>query len=287
MSIDLHAHTTASDGSLTPSELVRLAASLRLTAVAVTDHDTVAGLGEALAAGRQHGVDVVPGCELSVFHGTLKMHILGLWLPALPARLIETMDALMRHRHDRNYVIVDRLRALGMDITYDEVKAVAGEGSVGRPHIATVMHDKGYVRTMQQAFDEYLGAGGKAHAPKRVLSAEEAIRLLREEQATVILAHPFQLGLASESLEPLVREFMAFGLDGIEAYYSEHTAAQTQQCLELAATLDLAVSGGSDFHGRPKPDIALGSGKGGLDIPDAVLVNLKARRQRQGRPCPS
>jgi predicted metal-dependent phosphoesterase TrpH len=214
------------------------------------------------------------------------MHILGLWLPQEPVKLITAMDELMRRRHERNVIIVEKLQSAGCDVSYEEVREIAGEGSVGRPHIASVLLRRGYVKSMQEAFDVYLGSRGKAYAPKVVLNADEALPLLKEYGATVLMAHPFQNGFGLELLEKVLRELMEFGLDGLEAYYSEHSPSQTSHCLALSRKLDLAVSGGSDFHGAPKPKISLARGRGDLNIPYAVLDALKERRAKQGLSLP-
>jgi 3',5'-nucleoside bisphosphate phosphatase len=284
MFIDLHTHSTASDGTLSPTELVLAAKTAGLDAVALTDHDTTFGLAEALAAGQETGVEVIPGCELSVTWERGEIHLLGLWLPEQPKRLTQTMDELIRYRHDRNHIIIDKLNALGMKITYEEVKALAGDGSVGRPHISQALQRGGYVSSMQEAFDRYLGSMGTAFAPKKILTPEQGVTLLKEEGATVILAHPHLLGLDDTALEKLVRGLMEFGLDGLEAYYSEHTPQVTRNYLAMAERLGLGVSGGSDFHGTVKPEILIGRGRGKLRIPYSVVEGLKARRQRQGLP---
>jgi len=280
--IDLHTHTTASDGTLSPAELVLAAKEAGLKAVALTDHDTVDGLAEGLAQGERIGMEVIGGCELSATHGKLRMHILGLFLPPRPEKLIRTMRELVEHRHNRNRLIVEKLNSLGLEITYEEVKAIAGQGSVGRPHIAKALLDRGHVDKLQQAFDVYLSAKGKAYVPKKVLEAGDAIKLLKESGGTVILAHPCMLGMSLVELEALIRELAAYGLDGIEAYYSMHSPSKTRNYLELAHKLGLAVSGGSDFHGDPKPDIKLGTGTGELNIPYKVLDDLKGLRRAKG-----
>ncbi len=282
MAIDLHTHSTASDGSFTPSEVVQMAHDAGLNALALTDHDTVAGLEEALRAGEAAGIEIVPGCELSVYSPAAKMHILGLWLPVHPAGLVDALDELNRHRHERNVVIVDKLQKLGMDITYEEVQERAGEGSVGRPHIAGILFDKGYVTSVQESFTRFLGPKGKAYVPKKVLSAVEAVTLLKNEGATVMMAHPFLNGLNLDQVATECIRLRECGLDGFEAYYSEHSPSQQQALLNLAERLEMQVSGGSDFHGSPKPKIRLGVGKGGLNIPDHVLDTLKEYRLGQG-----
>lgn len=282
MAIDLHTHSTASDGSLRPAALVQQAHEAGLSAVALTDHDTSAGLEEAVQAGKDLGIEVIPGCELSVVSPAAKMHILGLWLPVKPLGLMDSLEKLNRLRHERNVVIVEKLQKLGIDITYEEVKERAGEGSVGRPHIAGILFDKGYVTSIQESFTRFLGPRGKAYMPKTVLSAAEAVGLLKQEGATVMMAHPFLNGLNLDQVASECIRLREYGMDGLEAYYTEHSPSQQQGLLQLASRLEMQVSGGSDFHGTPKPSIRLGVGKGGLSIPDSVLDTLKAHRAAQG-----
>ncbi len=289
--IDLHTHSTASDGSLTPAELVRAAHAAGLQALALTDHDTAAGLPQALQEGRRIGLEVVPGCELSVTTKRAKMHILGLWLPPVPHKLNAAMSELRERRHQRNHVIIEKLNALGLEISYEEVQvfaaqaspaADAGEGSVGRPHIARLLFQKGMVTSIDEAFARYLGNHGKAYAPKQVLTAADAVRLLKEEGATVIMAHPFQFGLNRDQLAEEILFLKDLGLDGIEVYYNDHSPSKVEMLLKMAKQFDLAVSGGSDFHGVSKPDIRLGVGKGSMFVPRDVLERLKESRAKQG-----
>ena len=212
------------------------------------------------------------------------MDIVGLWLPEKPEKLSEALAYLNEKRLSRNQDIVEKLRGLGLDISYDDVAAKAG-GTVGRPHIAQVLVDKGYIPTMQDAFDRYIGTGGKAHVPKTVLTPIKALELLKAEGATVILAHPHMYSkVTPQQMEAFLVEHKPRGLDGLEAYYSEYSEADTQHYLGLAERLKLAVSGGSDYHGTVKPAIQLGVGKGTLRVPYAVLAELKALRKRQGLP---
>lgn len=283
--IDLHTHSTASDGCLTPAELVRRAASLGLAALALTDHDTVAGLAEARAAAQGTGLELVSGCELSVVVPVGFMHLLGLYLPERPAQLEAAMEDLMSRRHDRNRRMVDKLAVLGLDISYAEVQALAGEGSVGRPHLARVLQAKGYVESVDQAFAEYLGTRGRAYAPKDQFTPEQALAVLRAEGATAVLAHPFSLRCTGRALEKRLRRLKDLGLDGLECLYPEHSPDQCREFLRLAKKLDLAITGGSDFHGPAvKPEVELGSGTGALAVPYELLERLKERRAAQGLP---
>lgn len=283
MSIDLHTHTTASDGTLTPTELVELAAEKQLEAVAVTDHDTIDGTAEAMRAGKRLGVEVVPGCELSASspRGAGWLHIVGLWIPERPTELIKAFDWLQEGRRVRNHEIAEKLRKLGVNTTYERVAARA-TGTVGRPHFAQELLDLGVVRTMDQAFSQWLGDRGKAYVPKRKLSPERALEILKSEGATTILAHPYILALGRKTLEDLIRHLKDHGLDGIEVDYTEHDSEQRNYYRKLADKYDLLVSGGSDFHGNVKPLVKLGTGKGDVDVPYSVLETMKQARTEQG-----
>lgn len=280
--IDLHIHTTASDGSLTPAEIAREAQRAGLCAFAVTDHDTVAGLPEAATAAAGLGLEFVPGVELAVKHLGRSMDILGLWLPLVPQTLADKLAWLNEERGKRNRRIVEKLRSLGVDLTYDEVKELAG-GTIGRPHIAKALVQKGAVDSVQQAFDRYIADGGKANVPKQVLAPREAVELLAGEGATVILAHPGMYKIEPAELEQTLREFKEYGLEGIECFHPEHDAVKTHRCLHLAEKYGLVVSGGSDFHGAAKPGIKLGVGRGNLRLGTDILEALKSHRQARGQ----
>ena len=288
MIVDLHTHSTESDGTYSPWNLVKFAAEKGLKAIALTDHDTVAGIPEALRAGVEFGVEVIPGCELSVdsIRGAGWLHLVGLWLPEHPFILQQKLDWIIEGRLVRNQEIVEKLRKEGISITYEAIAARAG-GVVGRPHIAGELVTLGVVRTVNEAFKKYLCAGGRAYVPKRKLSPKQALEILAQEGATSILAHPFILRTSGSRLEEIVRELMDYGLNGIEVYYSEHTEEQTEEYLKLADKLGLLVSGGSDFHGREvKPDIDLAVGRGNLVVPYLCLERMKAYRQERGLPLP-
>jgi len=284
--IDLHTHSTASDGTLNPTELVQAASHSGLRAIALTDHDTVMGLPEACAAGRETGLEVIGGCELSVHAPQGSMHLLGLWLPQTPTRLQKVLDHLTDLREVRNKHIIENLNHHGVDITYDELEEVAG-GTIGRPHIAQLLVDKGVAQNFQDAFNNWLRPGTKGYAPKEKLFPRQAIDLLREERATVILAHPCTLRLNEEQLELVLRELKDWGLDGVEVFYSMHSQAQTNAYAGLCNKLDLLASAGSDFHGDNKPGIALGRGKGGLRPSYDLVRRMKEQRAAHGLDIPS
>ena len=282
--IDLHIHSNASDGQFTPAETVRLAAKAGLAAMALTDHDTLAGLPEALEASRAAGIECIPGCELSAKDPDLadrELHILGLWAPPGDPGLENILADLRAGRDQRNHIILEKLAKLGISIDYGDVRALTS-GSVGRPHIARILVERGVVRDFHSAFAKYLGSHAKAYAPKPVLSLAAAIEALKQAGATVALAHPYLLGDTRKPLEEIVRRCAALGLDAIEAYYTEHSPAKTREYLELARRLNLGVCGGSDFHGNVKPDIRIGVGRGNLAVPEEVLTDLKRRRVAAG-----
>lgn len=282
--VDLHTHSTASDGTDSPAALVARARGLGLAAIALTDHDTLAGLAHAEQAAREQGIEVIRGCEISTRSEAGEHHILGLWIPARAEALDSWLDAVRRRRNERNAEMVARLRALGFDITLEEVRARAS-GSVGRPHMAAVLAAKGYARDVASAFRNYLGSDGKAYVPKRVPPPEEAVRLLAGMGATPVLAHPFLNAAAAAAVEALTRRLAACGLAAIEAWHSGHSEADTRRCVELAERFDLGLSGGSDYHGANKPGIRLGTGHGGLRVPVSALEALRQRRRARGLPC--
>ena len=273
--LDLHLHTTHSDGSCTPTEVVGLAHQAGVTALAITDHDITTGLDEASAAGEALGIEVIPGVEISSTLGNSELHILGYFLDWQDTRLNERLKTLRDSRHRRNPKIVERLQSLGIDLTYDEVRALAGSDSVGRPHIARALMDKGVVSSAKEAFDRFLADGKPAYVPRDLPSPTEAIHWIKAARGLAVLAHPTWLRCTEQSLVELVRQLKADGLDGIEVYYSTHAARQTREYLSLAQQLGLLVTGGSDFHGLTKPDIEVGIGKGSLHIPTSLLPKMK------------
>ncbi|BCS88915.1 PHP domain-containing protein [Pseudodesulfovibrio sediminis] len=285
MSIDLHTHTTASDGTLSPRELVKLAKESGLSAIAITDHDTLQGIPEALEAGEEYGVEVIPGAELSLEspEGAGWLHVVALWVPPNPVELQTAFDWIIEGRAIRNHEIVAKLRSLGITITYEDVAARA-RGTVGRPHFAQELIRLGVVSSMNEAFKVWLGDAGRAFVPKRNFTSEQAFSILNTLGVTSILAHPFALGLNLQETEALTADLMQLGLDGIEVYYSEHSDAETKAYEEMADRLGLLASGGSDFHGSVKPSIRLGKGKGGLHVPAELLLKMKEARKANGLP---
>lgn len=280
--IDLHAHTTASDGTLTPAELIRHASEIELGAIAITDHDTVDGVPEAMKAGSQTGVHVVPGVEISLAYEGPKvsgrsgwMHLLVYYIDS-KGSLAGELSELQRWRAERNHRIIRKLNELGIDITLDDVAAVAGGGQLGRPHFARVLLNKGYVQVLQEAFDKYLAKGAPAYEDKRRLTAEEAIKLANECGAFPVLAHPYSLGLGKHELRQRLDDLKSMGLRGIEVIYPEHDDKYRALLTSLAKDMELSITGGTDFHGANKPEIKLGSGKAGnVNVDASYLLALR------------
>jgi len=273
--LDLHLHTTHSDGSCTPTEVVNMAHQAGVTALAITDHDIVTAVAEAMAAGQQCGIEIIPGVEISSLAGNSELHILGYFLEWQDSDLLAHLKTLREGRHRRNPLIIERLQALGIDITYDEVRALACTDSIGRPHIARVLMDKHVVASAKEAFDRFLAEGKPAYVPRELPSPAEAISWIKAARGLAVLAHPTWVKVAEQSLIDLVRQLKADGLDGVEVYYSTHAVRQTREYLSLAQQLGLLVTGGSDFHGVTKPDIEVGIGKGTLHIPTSLLPKMK------------
>lgn len=274
--LDLHLHTTHSDGSCTPTEVVSLAHQAGVTTLAITDHDIMTGVAEAIMAAEPCGIEVIPGVEISSIIGQSELHILGYFLDWQDPVLNERFTTLRESRHRRNPQIVERLQALGIDITYDEVRTLAGSDSVGRPHIARALMDKQVVSSAKEAFDRFLANGKPAYVPRDLPNPAEAIQWIKAAGGLAVLAHPTWVKLADRSLVELLRELKTAGLDGVEVYYSTHASRQTREYLSLAQQLGLLVTGGSDFHGLTKPDIDVGIGKGTLHVPTSLLPKMKA-----------
>ncbi|NLH96861.1 MAG: PHP domain-containing protein [Clostridiaceae bacterium] len=280
--IDLHTHSMASDGSMTPAELVRHAFQSGLAAMALTDHDTVAGVEEALEEGARTGVEVIAGVEISVSLSEwgfnpdeIEMHLLGYFFTDGYRSLQPVLEDLRRRREQRNPKIIEKLNGMGIDITMEEVAAKAPGGVVGRGHIARVLMEKGYTASVEEGFAKYLGTGKPAYVSKDKLTPEQGIAVILEAGGVPVLAHPVLLGLERGQLPAVLERLKKAGLKGIEALYSENTPEQTRELLEVAEKTGLKVTGGSDFHGIFKPEIKIGTGRGNLKIPYRLLEELK------------
>ncbi|BCA57016.1 Phosphoesterase [Nitrospira sp. KM1] len=273
--IDLHLHTTHSDGSLPPVQVVLLAQKARVTALAITDHDITSGIPEAMTAGAALGVEVIPGVEISSFDGQNELHILGYCMDWKDEQFNRRLATLRQSRHRRNPLIIERLRAEGLDVTYGEVKTLAGTEAVGRPHIAQLLMQKKYVNSAKEAFDRYLAEGKPAYVARELPPPSEAIDWIKNAGGVAVLAHPTWAKKSEGDLRVCVTGLKDAGLGGIEVHYSTHTKSQTSTYLNLARELGLLITGGSDFHGLTKPDIAVGTGRGGLTVNPDLLDPLK------------
>ena len=277
--IDLHIHTTASDGTFTPEEVVREAARLGLGAVAITDHDTAAGYPAAAAEGERLGLEVVPGIEISTkFRAAV--HILGYYIDVRSPALDEVLDWMHRDREERNVKLCAMLREKGVDVDIERMHERFGD-LVGRPHFAETMVENGMARDVNDAFERLLNKNRPFFIRRQFLSIERSIEIIRAAGGTAVLAHPFQYRLDDAGLRELIEHCLESGLEGMECRYSGYDADMCAYLEALAAEYGLLRTGGSDFHGAIKPDIRLGAGQGELDVPYAFLAELRAHREKR------
>ena len=276
MIVDLHSHSTASDGSDRPKRVVELAIESGLSSLALTDHDTQEGWAEAALAAEGSELELIPGLELSLDFDRGGMHLIVLWLEPGAPPLGDRLEALRAGRDERNLLIVERLTEIGLPITIEEVEEEAGGGSVGRPHIAAVMMARGYVPDIRTAFDLWLGSGKPAYVGRDRLDPEEAIALARESGGVPILAHPHTLGITTAGdMADLLTRLGRAGLVGLEAVYPAYRRHEREGYADLARRFGLIPSGGSDYHGTYKPGLMLGSGYGDLAVPGSLCDELR------------
>jgi predicted metal-dependent phosphoesterase TrpH len=268
---DLHLHSNASDGALSPGALVELACSKGLRVISITDHDTVEGLAEAMAVSRTREITVVPGVEISASVDASDCHVLGYWIDHMDARLLRELERFRRLRVARAKEMLAALRRLGAAISWDAIDSRVDAGTLGRPHIALALVEAGYAVNVQDAFERYLGRGRPAYVPRPKVTPARAIRMIREAGGIAVLAHP-------RDLVGLVPDLAAAGLGGLEVYYPGYDEKLIGELTELAARYDLLATGGSDFHGHgSRPDDGLGE----VDMPRECVEALLAAGQRQ------
>ena len=278
--LDLHAHSNASDGSMSPTALVELGAQVGLSALALTDHDTVAGIAEALRAAEGKRMRLVPGIELSARLEDGTLHIVGLFVDHAHPALGRFLADVLRMREERNARLVAKLAEIGMPVTLEEATEAAGGESVGRPHFAAKLVEKGHAQSLSEVFQKLLGRGGAAHVFKERFEPRACVEVIRAAGGVPILAHPDQTSRRGAALDALVAELKGYGLLGIETHCAAYTSQVTHDYGQLAKRHGLVRSGGSDFHGRPKPDIRLGRGFGSLHVPDSLLAPIEEAAAR-------
>ena len=284
--IDLHIHSTASDGSLTPADIIDHAQKLNLAAIAITDHDSVDGSKEALQIDIPPSLHFLTGVEISAAHppffpGSGSFHILGYAIQLDYRDLNQALSKLQDARKNRNPEILKRLNKLGFRISLEEVNQEVGEGQLGRPHIAYAMAKKGFVASIEEAFDKYLGTDRPAYVDKYRIECQQAINLIRAAGGIPVLAHPSLLNIENDQkLDALLQNLIKIGLAGIEVYYPGHSPQQIRLYTELAEKYGLLITGGTDFHGSITPEIKMGSGTGDLFVPYNLYKELMNANKR-------
>ncbi len=285
--IDLHIHSTASDGTLSPSEILTQASEIGLGAIAITDHDAIDGTCAALRCAPRPNVKFLTGVEISAdfpeaFSCSESCHILGYGFDPEDPGLKHTLTTLQAARKNRNPQIIERLQALGLDITLHEVKAAKAEsGQIGRPHIAHVLIHKGYARSIDEAFNKYLARGRPAYVDKYRLDCAQALAIISSAGGIPVLAHPGLIPIEDpQQMEAFIVLLKSFGLQGLEVYYAEHDPAATAFYKSVAQRHDLLMTGGSDFHGAIKPEVKMGTGKGDMFVPYELYARLREAVER-------
>jgi 3',5'-nucleoside bisphosphate phosphatase len=284
MTIDLHVHSTFSDGSMSPTELVNYAHTLGLSAISITDHDTIEGVEEAISAGNRMGVEVVPGLELSIKYGDCTVHLLGYFFKPTDQPLQLALERLQTGRLERNKIILHRLSDLGVSIELQELEDTSGHGQCGRPHIAQLLMQKGVVNNMDEAFCRYLAKGGLAYASRDLLQADAAITLIKNAGGFAVLAHPQQIEKSGKDVTAIINKLRAVGLDGVEVYYPTHSRQFKKRLLTIAKRLDLLVTGGSDYHGTIRPGTTLAGGRN-CSVPVDLLEEMKRCMEKNNGLC--
>lgn len=276
--VDLHVHSTKSDGTYTPTELVNYAIEKGLTAFALTDHDTIDGIEEALEAAKDKPITVIPGIEYSTEYLNRDVHIVGLFIDYKAPVFLEYLARFQQSRTDRNYKLCANLRGADIDITYEALLEMFPDAVITRAHYAKYLLSKGYVKSMKEAFDRYLGDHTPYFVHREKITPQEVIQVTLQAGGVPILAHPTLYGLGKEQLDILVSTLTEHGLRGIECVYSTYTNSDEREIKALAAKYNLLPSGGSDFHGSNKPGLDLGIGYGRLYVPEEYVTNLKNAR---------
>ena len=273
--IDLHTHTTCSDGSLTPTELIKKAKEIGLNAIAITDHDTLAGLKEGKNAAQKESIRFIPGVELEIAHSFKgEFHLLGLGLKDLEGNLKSTLENIRGFREVRNLEIIRLMQKDNLKITYDDVKLIAGGDVIARPHFSKCLVNAGYAKNQNSAFKDFLNPGSPYYVSKKALDLDVAISLIHDAGGKAIIAHPQSLYISWGKLPNILKEYREMGLDGIEAWHGGNKKKDCEKFEKIASDLRLIVSGGSDYHGNNIKGRTLGIGAGERNIPDIFLSNF-------------
>ncbi|MCA9473044.1 MAG: PHP domain-containing protein [Nitrospirales bacterium] len=275
--IDLHLHSTYSDGSFSPHQLLSKASHFQVTALSLTDHDTTDGISEAVEAASHLDIEIIPGVEVSSSYQGTETHILGYFIDLQNPLFQDRLRQLRQSRKDRIPKIVKKLNEIGVPLSHEDILSIAGHGSIGRPHVAQALVKKHYVSSIEEAFSQYLKEGAKGYIPRQLPDAQEAIHWIRSAGGVPSLAHPGWVRHSIQELKTVCLTLKKYGLQGIEVFHSSHTSRQISEYQTLANRLDLLVTGGSDFHGKPRPEIEVGIGKGNLNIPGDILEALRTR----------
>lgn len=248
--IDLHTHSTASDGTFSPERLMEYAAEKNIKAIALTDHDTVDGICSAQAKAKELGLEFVPGIEISIQWPTGEFHLLGMGLQTASRELLELIEFLREERHSRNQKIIEKLNANGINVSYDEVKAVAGSETIGRPHFADVLLKKGIVKNRQMAFDLYFAKGRPCYVDRAGANLEEAVKAIKNSGGIPVQAHPLSMYVSWGKLEDKIIEIQGMGVEGLEAWHPGVRVAEAYRLEEIGKKLGMIITAGSDFHGE-------------------------------------
>lgn len=278
--IDLHIHSTYSDGVLKPAELVDLAKSQGLSAISITDHDTADGAGEAIQRGLEKGIEVISGIEISSWHGDTSMHILGYLFRSDDEQFNSRLQLLQQGRETRNIRIIENLNKLGIPVELEELLQYSEYGQTGRPHIARLLVDKGIAKTVDLAFKYYLGRGAAAYAERFRFSARDAIAMIREAGGVAVLAHPSSLDPSLRSTPSLLKDLHKVGLNGVEVYYPSHSSKAVKALLKMAGDIGLLITGGSDFHGPERSGYKINKWVHKTNIPYDLVTAIKKNAKK-------
>jgi len=270
--VDLHLHSTASDGKYQPAELIAKAAGLGLKVISLTDHDSIEGITPAIMAAKAYpDLTFIPGVEISTDLPDGEAHILGYFIDYKNPEFQRELERFRDSRTGRGRRMVEKLNRLGINIDWARVQAIAGDGAIGRPHVAQAMLEKGYIKTFEEAFDKYIGRGGPAYVEREKMTPEEAVQVILRVKGIPVLAHPFTV----KDAEAMVKSLKKVGLMGIEAYYKDNTADTTQATLKLARKNELIATGGTDYHGISDNEVMMGGTEVPLEVAEKLIALVK------------